>query len=313
VNVRGENISVGETLARGLKPLGLQYTIEDGSIRVGVAEVSPPTKIQYPIKDLAAGDDDQANALAEWMQSLVHPSSWGEGGGNLTVGAETIATQQTRRVHADLLSLFERLRTARGLNPISRYDRANFTLKTRLEQAKPKLDTPITLNYSQGAPLTKIVERLEEAAGVRILIDWESLAPVGWNPDGEAVLLANKQPLRETLTALVEPMELAWRAIDGNTLQILSPQALQQRTELEFYPLGDLAVADEGESLLARLKTTLGEELFRDSGGPCDLRYDAESKHLLASLPQPLQKKLADAIAELQKGAASAVSAAPAP
>jgi DNA-directed RNA polymerase subunit RPC12/RpoP len=307
VNTKGQNLSVGDALAGGLKPLGLEYIIVDGQLTIGLIEPSPLPKIQYPVKDLARGDEQRAAELGEWMQSLVQPQSWGEGLGSLTVAKDTIATQQRREVHAELLSMFEKLRVARSQKPISRYDRANFALETRLARAKAKLDTPITLNFSQPALLTKIVSRLEDVAQVKILIDWQSLASVGWNPDGESSLLAENLPLTDALTKLLDPMELTWRAVDAGTIQILGPQAAMARLDLEFYPLpaplSASATADNGESLLARLRTALGEEMFRESGGRCDLRYDAESKHLLASLPQSGQKKLATTLAELAAGA----------
>src|SRR5690606_2584331 len=130
------------------------------------------------------------------------------------VGKDSITTQQKRVIHAELLQFFEKLRVARGLRPLSRFDAANFRLETRLARAQPKLETPITLNFSQPALLTNITERLEKAAQVRILIDWQSLAPLGWNPDGEATLLAENEPLSQALTKLTEPMDLTWRAVD---------------------------------------------------------------------------------------------------
>lgn len=303
VRTQGQNLTVGEALTGGLKPLGLEFTVIDGQLRVGLIEPTPLPKIQYPIKDLAAGDPERATELGEWMQTLVEPQSWGEGLGTLTVGKDSINTQQKRAVHAGLLQLFEKLRVARGQKPLSRFDAANFALETRLTRAEAKLNTPITLNFSQPTLLTKIVQRLEDAAQVTILIDWQSLADAGWNPDGEATLLAQNEPLSVALTRLTQPMDLTWRAIDATTFEILSPQAALQKLELEFYPLGELAAAsaaDEGESLLAQLRSALGEENFREAGGRCDLRYDLESKHLLASLPQPLQKKLAALLAETQ-------------
>gem|GEM_PF-1885304 len=303
VRTQGQNLTVGEALLGGLKPLGLEHTVGDGQLRIGLIEPAVLPKIQYPIKDLAAGDPERAEQLGQWMQSLVEPQSWGEGLGTLTVAKDTISTQQKRAVHADLLQFFEKLRVARGQKPLSRFDAANFSLESRLARAKAKIDVPITLNFSQSTLLTKIVERLEDTAQVTILIDWQSLADVGWNPDGEATLLVQNQSLGDTLTRLTEPMDLTWRAIDATTFEILSPQAASQKLELEFYPLGGELIAasatDEGESLLSRLRSALGEEHFREAGGRCDLQYDVESKHLLASLPQPLQKKLVALLEEL--------------
>ncbi len=310
VRTKGQNLSVADALTGGLKPLGLEFQPVEDQLVVRLIEPSPLPKIQYPIKDLAAGDEQQAALLAEWMQSLVQPQSWGEGLGNLTVNKDTIATQQTRAIHSELLQLFEKLRVARGQRPLSRFDATNFSLETRLTRAKAKLETPIKLNFSQPTLLTKIVDRLEEAAGIRILIDWQSLETAGWNPDGEATLLVENKPLSDALTQLTERMDLTWRAIDATTFEILTPQAAAQKLELEFYPLPEALIAataaDEGEALLARLRSTLGDDHFREADGRCDLRYDVASKHLLASLPQPLQQKLAALLAEAPAGDSTA-------
>jgi hypothetical protein len=258
------------------------------------------------VKDLAGGDEAQAAELAELIQSLIDPRSWGDDDAApaITVAgagpAVALSIRQTSAAHAQIIVLTEKLRAARGL-ALSKppLDSALFALTSRSEQAKSKLAAPITLNFSQPTPVVRILKRLEESAGVRILVDWRDVAAAGWNPDGEATLVASKQPLAAALTALTGPMDLAWRVVDANTIQILRPETLDARCELEIYNVADLLKNDPaGESLGALVRSALGEDAFQGGGGLGELRCDPAGACLIASLPQSKQQQLEALLAE---------------
>jgi len=146
----------------------------------------------------------------------------------------------------------------------------------------------------------KIAQKLSAVGKMRVLIDWQSIASSGWNPDAEATLVADKKPFSEALTALLEPMDLAYRVVDGRTIQIVSQQLLAERLEVELYPAQDLAASQEQiEPLLARIRSALAE---RGKGGEGDLAgqfwIDPESKCLVALLSQPKHQLLTRLLAE---------------
>lgn len=315
VTYRGANTTVGAALRDALAPLGLEATVADGQAVVALTHTNPPRSINFPIKDLVAGDEQQAAQLADWMKALVAPASWGDEGGTgqITISPNSLAISQQSPVHAELLRLCEKLRVARGLKPltVARYDAKLFSLEPRSARAAGKLSTPITLNFNQPTLLVKLIERLGTAGKLRILIDWQSLATSGWTTETEATLLADKLPLGETLTRLLEPMDLAWRVVDENTLQILSAQSLADSLELEFYKLDGL-VADSaaGEALVQRVTSTLGEELFTDGGGSGAIRYDAAGNCLLVALAQPEHQALGKLLAAWSEATPPAPTAA---
>lgn len=293
------NTTVGAALAAGLKPLGLEYVIADDQLLVRTNEPTPLPKLSYPVKDLAA-DVERMAELASELQSLLEPDSWEASGGEGTLAIDaakgTLTIAQRRAVHAQLLIAMEKLRNSRKLplaTSSAKYDPAFFRLESRRLQAEARLKTPISLNFSQPTPLVRIVDFLGKAAGVRILIDWRDIAAAGWNPDGEATLIADKQPLADALDALLQPMDLAWRVVDGRTIQVLTPETLAARTEFELYQVAGLLGDDPtGAALIARTRAALGEGHFRDSGGPGELLYDPAGQCLLVSLPQPQQREL---------------------
>jgi DNA-directed RNA polymerase subunit RPC12/RpoP len=325
-----QSTTVGQALRTGIAPYKLAMVEEGNQLLVTLAE--PPTmrKLNYPLAGLAESETE-AEYVADLVRSLVAPESWQPlaagteaatasetegaadeasessdpaGRGTIAVSADQLAIQQTMAVHARVFFLLERLRTARGQRHLpytAKFDPVWLSLATRHEQAAPKLAAPVTANFSYGAQLGTILKHLESVAGVRILVDWRALAAAGWNPDGEVPFTAEAEPLSAVLTRLAQSMDLDWRAIDADTLELTSTDALAAKPDIEFYEVKDLA-ADEaaGQSLIAQLQSDLGSTLFAAAGGPYSLRYDAKGRCLLATLPQAKQRELAEKLATLR-------------
>lgn len=299
--------TVGAALAAGLKKLGLEYTVAEDELLVRVIEPPMRPTLSFPVKDLAADEAEMA-AVADMLRALIEPASWVENGGEGTLIVDAaegkLVVSQRRAVHAPLLIACEKLRTARKLPYKTTLGPALFQLDTRLARATARLETPISLNFSQPTPLVRILDYLGKSGGVRILVDWQDIAAAGWNPDGEATLIADKQPLAAALDALLGPMDLAWRVVDGQTIQVLTPDSLAARLELEFYKVDGLTGDDPtGDTLVAKLQSILGEAHFREAGGSGELRYDPAGQCLLASLPQPQHRELEALLAKLRSAA----------
>ncbi len=66
--------------------------------------------------------------------------------------------------------------------------------------------------------------------------------------------MAVNQPFSTLLNELLTPMELTWRTIDGNTIEITTPQALAAGMDVEFYSVRNLAGdAAAGKALRTKL------------------------------------------------------------
>ena len=189
---------------------------------------------------------------------------------------------------------------ARGLAVRTKQPADTFRLEPRSAKVRVRLQTPISLNYSQPELLLVILRRLEKEGEIRILVDWQSLAAEGWNADGEGTLSVQDRPLGEALSELLRPMDLTWRAIDEQTVQVTTLSALHQTLELEVYPAGNLAAdAGAGNALLARLRASLTPAENEESRGA--LFFDPVSGSILASLPQPQQQQVEKLLEEWGK------------
>jgi hypothetical protein len=305
VALRLTNTTVGNALAEALKPLRLEYVVENDQLVVRRAEGKLPASSTVSVKDLTGGDEPAMRELVELLKAVVDPAAWAEGdqSGTISVdaakGSLVITHPRSVRYPIGVRMAIEKLREART-PPLAhelKVDAALFKLDTRSTLAKPRLDKAISLNYSQPTRLITISERLGNAAGVRILVDWRDVASAGWNPSGEATLTARNEPLSAALDALLTPLDLTWRVIDGQTIQVVTPARLAEQGELEFYKIDDLLSGGRTpEELIGQLCVALGEGVVMAGGEPSSaggvIGYDDGGKCLLAWLSQVKQREL---------------------
>jgi len=281
----------------------LNYVVVDDQILVGrIAKPGQPLReIPLNLTDLAGTDPAEWKFIVTLVEDLIEPTAWEAGGGPgaLEVRDSSLIVRQHDRVLFQVVDLCERLRVARGLPLQSTFDPRLFRLATRSERAAPQLKKPVSLNYFRPTPLVQIVQRMAEETGTHLLVDWRAIARAGWNPDATVTMTVADQPLAAALSTLLTPMELTYRVVDDDVLQITTAERIQETLELELYAVEDLVQEDTSpDDLLDKIMLALGETNFRDAGGSSVIRYDPQSKHLLAALPQTQHHQLAQRLAD---------------
>jgi hypothetical protein len=297
ISLRKTDATVGQLLTAVLDPLQLAPVAVDQQLVI----TRPPLPDGglrahwHGVSDLVGNDPQRLTQLVDLIVETVDPSAWEAAGGPgvLREQLPSLVIQQRDTVLFRVLIFCERLRAARGLPPQSKFNPELFSLEPRLARAAPRLAKPVTLNFPQPAPFARILDRLGDESGVDVLVDWPALAQLGWTLDTETTLAANQQPVGEVLTSMLQPMDLTYRVLDPGTVQITSPAAADARWDIEFYPvIALLAPGQSPDALVTRVRNDL------TGGNPGALagvlRWDAPSQHLIAALPQPQQRKLAE-------------------
>jgi hypothetical protein len=147
------------------------------------------------------------------------------------------------------LCFLERLRLARELKLRSRYPVARLTLEPALQQLAESLQEQTTFTFSRYTPLKEIFAYWQQQLGLALLVDWSAIL-------GDSSLLQHASielqqelagrreepsigpatpvacavaglPWHQALDAILEPLGLAWQAIDGTALQITSAEVVQ--------------------------------------------------------------------------------------
>lgn len=295
LQVKLTDTTVQQTLHEVLAKKGLELLVRDDHlvITAKMNQEDRSRRIEYPTEDLLNSQFPAQEDLARWLRTLVAPTTWQDQNesGTIEILQQGLAINQPATIQWQVLQLFDKLRLARGGTPRSPYSAKRFVLSSRSAQVHGKLSQLVTLNYFQPARLTEILQRLSTETGVYFLVDWLHLDAAGWWPDSQTTFQADQQTLRESLEAFLSPKGLAFRIVDGKTLQITTELFLQRRYELEFYDLSKLSDQNQdSQELLVDLQESIGRQHFGPGRGV--LFWDQKSRYLVARLPQSLQFEL---------------------
>ena len=210
--------------------------------------------------------------------------------GDRRVAPDALRITQTGHVHYQIIVFCEKLRVARGLPTKSRSDPKKFALATRTARAKAVLDQLASMNVSVPASLASI----SISSSSRRERRFSSTAPRWLRARSRRTpgkFKADKLPQGEALGKLLEPLGLAWRAVDANTLQVTTQKAVAARMELEFYPVGKLLAGQPPAALIERIKTELHGATWGEGGGGA-IYFDPPSQCLIVLQSQPVQMAL---------------------
>jgi hypothetical protein len=298
-----QQVTIGQVLQAVLEPVGLKYVVEGRQILIApLRDVNQEMQqASYDVSDLASGDE-QAQALAKLIVTLIAPGSWADtgGSGTLVVADQSLDIEQTAAGHFHVARFLDRLRSARGLLPRSKLPDDLLDLTPMFVRAGGDLNSPMSVNFSEPTDVARILQYLRAETDIRLIVDWPSTAQANWLPTTKSTLSGPDQPLSRLLDSWLDPVQLGYRVIDSKTIQITSLPTLENRPDVEIYPLKS-DTDQNGTQLVQDLKVHMGPALFADAGGTGEIVFEPESRSLLVLLPQPQQRKVAE---WLQKNAA---------
>ncbi len=246
------------------------------AIRPGLDVVRDQT---YPIEDLARSDAQSLESLLHAM--CVPPNS----DASLTIRDGQLRLHGDTATHYAVRIFCERLRKARGLAVASKYPQELLHVTPALTWLRPTLDRKTTFSFVSWTPVAEIVNYWRQTSKLTILVDWQELDSVEITPQTPLACGVIDRRWEASLDAVLGPLGLAWRPIDGETIEITTRDAADHAALVEFYPLR----ADQRAS---------AEDLARSIGSPDDgvvAMYDEPSGTLLVRAPATAQRR-ADAL-----------------
>jgi hypothetical protein len=270
ITVKSENRLVREIIDEALAEHGLVIAIAGDQLVVRPADAGAASvQKSYDVADLGGGPRSEKGAgatdPASLVQLFVAPSTWDGAGGQGTVSIESgkLIVNQPPVIQRQVAEFLDRLRVARGKRRLSA-DETRMRLASPWIVAKLKLAPQITVNFPDDTPLLKILAYLSAKAELDFVVDWQSLRAVDTGPGVLTGLHIQNQRLDNTLTALVEPLGLAYRPIDSQTIEISTPEKLDALAVTAFYPLKTLLTAGQSADAIAqRLRKEVSPESWQ--------------------------------------------------
>lgn len=295
VTLKVQKKSVEAILGEALAEHGLALVTEGDQLVVRPADAgAAPVRESYDVADLVgaerAGETANGDDLAALVRQFVEPASWNAQGGQGTVSIENgkLVVEQPPIVQRQVADFLDRLRVARGKHRLSA-DEAALRLASPWTAAKARLAPQISVNFPEDTPLARILEYLGEKSGVELVVDWRTLRDADTGPGALAGLHIQNQRLDNTLTALVEPLGLAYRPIDAETVEISTPQHLDQTGCTAFYQLKPLlATGQAAEAVADRLRNEVLPDRWRGTPPAATAAVDPASGYLIVRGPPNL-------------------------
>lgn len=285
-----EQATIEQLLRAVLEPRKLSWTAVDSQLVIGLPNLaSARSRVTLPVEDLAATDE-----LTALVSEFVASDLWGGGdeGAALSLEKDQLVIEGPEAAQLEVAAFLERMRSARKLKQKSpmllgeSYSAPDAVGR----RGAAALAKTLRLNFARPTRLTTILQRLGKDSGIRIVPHWESLATVGWTLETQATVTVDGKTLAETLTVLLEPMDLTYRVVDDETIEVLAPSAASAKLQVEFH--STKGIQDDPERLVRRIESELGESQFRSAGGRGLVRYDRASDCLIALLPDAAQRTL---------------------
>lgn len=301
VSVSLSDTTVEGILTKALEPLRLTPVVANDQVVLGRVGLDNLRKIDYPVDDLL-DSSTTAKSLGKLVSDFVAPESWNTDSeapflGNtvdpdtplINVEGDTLIVTQQERRHYEILRLLETLRVARGMKPRSKYPEELLQATSPYVQLSQRLNSPATFTFSRFTPAEEVFRHWQNELGLAVLVDWPSLAKLDLRPQSRLRCSATEQSWSQALDEVLTPLGLAWRAVDGRTLQITTIDETNERTELAFYPL-----QESRQDRLVSVEQFVNR-LSVENGSPTGTRvfHDRGANALLVLNSPAIQRKLA--------------------
>jgi len=297
--------TVGETLSVLLSQNQLAMLVEHEQIFIYPIAAADPTlsEVRYEIADL--GESPQIVAM---IPHLIAPFSWESlgGAGSLAAEGTALVVHQTEFNHREITRFLEMVREARKIPLLSTAGKTPQETERILRELFPEryceetLDKPLSLHYITPTPLADVFRILGPPLNLRFLVNHRTLNEA-YTPFAElkGTVHVEKGTVREAIVQLlhsVDQVELTYRIVDGNTVEITTRDAalLPEYESLESHHYG-VALREQAdltaEEMMAMLKSTIEPESWAETTlGSGAVFLDHASETFFMRQSQPVQR-----------------------
>ena len=238
--------------------------------------------------------------FGEMIPQLIAPNSWPENAADaLKIGGQQVTVKSTPLVQHQVSEL------ANALTAVAEYNSDPLDIE-KIEKLKPLplklepiLKEPLTLEPQLRIPLWVLLEKLEENANIKILVDWSEAAKSGWTPETTVPGNMIEPDIQSLLKHLCHSLDMTWVIVDEKTIEITSHEQAATRVFIAVYPfqrmLSEKVTADDVKSFV--FGTVLGKQIRRPNVRILD---QVETLSFIVVAPQTVHQKIAPIMAKLR-------------
>lgn len=297
VSVDAADATLEKILRDAFSGQRLELIDHDGSAGIAIPKADERRAVDFDVKDLI--NDADATPIAKLIERFVAPTSWQSTGGKGTIEVKgtTLHIEQTLLVRREALIFCERLRLARGLALRSNYPAALLTGESPYQKLAPKLNQSATFTFMAWTRLADVVHQWQDLTGLTILVDWTALADAELAPSSPLACSTIDRPWAESLDGILAPLGLSWWAVDGQTIQITTLDALKNVERVEFYAVSKklLDQHTSADALIAALQKDVTDNTAKQNEhGEVRMHLDEPSNGLIVRATPAVHRYLSE-------------------
>jgi hypothetical protein len=149
------------------------------------------------------------------------------------------------------------------------------------------LGSVANLHIMQREPISSVLQQLMAEDGLMLIANWTEMASQKWNPNVQIPWESAGRTNQKTLQDLTNSMNLAYRMLKGNVIEITSKEQLKNATRIEVFPCHkQLANNFPPQQIIKYLKEGIASSLPDSEYTRVD--YVPQYKCIVALLPDPL-------------------------
>jgi len=206
--------------------LSLTVVTTDIGIRL-VAETPEEFVVRYSLDEMPGGDDGGTKAMEVLATSVIVGDSIPNLKESIRINGSVLEVKSSKEVHAAI-------RQFQASYLWHRWQQLGTT-----ERLSAPLDQKTSVVFFQPLPLAGVLQELSDATGVAILVDWDSAALVGCDPQTQVTLVAHQEPLAILLHRLLADSLLSFRRVDERTIAVHGTDVETQTAAVRFHAIAD--------------------------------------------------------------------------
>jgi hypothetical protein len=289
-----QNTTVAGVIDAALAKTHLTQRVGEREIVFGYSpeEMSAIQTVSYDLMPIATLETNpiSAETAAKWLSELLTvPLNPETQGAMIAADGNKVAVSGNRRLQDQSRRFLFSLYYLRDLEP-----------KTNMppERLAPEVfgwdnvNLPLSFNLVEPIPLKQAARALARHTKIRFLIDHAALHEQGLSQDSPVSSHVNNGTLDSVLHAILEPLNLTYRIIEANAVEITTPQAAQKNMTIEMQHYAPLAPEKTPESCAATMKQAFGGEEHWNAKIGGVIVIDKVSGYMMVRQSQPLQRAI---------------------
>ena len=145
-----------------------------------------------------------------------------------------------------------------------------------------RVNVPLSFTLLEPIPLREAARRIEEHTRMRVLIDHAALHAEGFSQDTPVESRVSHGTVDTVLSGMLEPLELTYRIVEANVVEITTPQAACDKMTIEAQQCPPPTDEKTPESYAEAMQQTFGGVIV----------IDPVSGYMLVRQSQPTQRDI---------------------